>query len=392
MSFTKSVEAPGTASGVLVLGTGRSGTSAIVNSFTACGCLAGKPDELYPASPSNPLGHHEPLSVIETNEAALASFGRDWWADAPPVTEQEERREEIEPRLRAVLKSLIRAAEGAPVAIKEPRINSLLPLWAPVVDGVLHPVVALRDPIEVALSHGSRDGTSTAHALAAWEFQMMQVLDWLEGKTATIAPYATLLADADLATTIVVDATSHFRPALAEQVDPSRAPSVFRPDLRKEDSSRLAKEEYMTPRQIALWEFLRELPAGDNRVESPAALREPGGAAAAIMRVESERVRVRAENDRRGNELNVVKSRVAELDWQLSQAKEILAWKETLLAGAQESHRVVEERAASDREELARTRGELARAQAEIAELRGSASWRLTAPLRAARRRPGRRH
>ncbi len=387
MSFTKSIEAPRTASGVLVLGTGRSGTSAIVNSFTACGCLAGKPDELYPASPSNPLGHHEPLSVIETNEAALAAFGRDWWADAPPAAEQKARREEIEPRLQAVLESLIRDAEGAPVAIKEPRINSLLPLWAPVVDGVLHPVLALRDPIEVALSHGSRDGTSTAHALAAWEFLTMQVLDWLQGRTATIAPYATLLADADLAMTIVVDATSHLQPALAEQVDPSRAPSVFRPDLRREDSSRLAREEYMTPRQIALWEYLSGLPAGDNLIAAPASLREPGAAAAAIMAVESERVRVRAESDRRGNELNELNSRVAELEWQLSQAKEILDWKETLLADVQESHLTVQKRADDAQEELARTREELASTRAEIAELRGSSSWRLTAPLRAARRR-----
>jgi hypothetical protein len=370
-----------------VLGTGRSGTSAIVNSFIASGYFAGKPDELYPPSPSNPLGHHEPMSVIDTNEEILAAFDLHWWADAPPVDEQLARRDEFEPRLRTLVDSIIAAGDGDPVAIKEPRINSLLPLWAPIIEGVLHPVLALRDPIEIALSHSSRDGTSTAHALAAWEFQTSQVLAWADGHTVTIAPYAALLADRELAKKIVGDAKSHLPPTLGLRVDAALAPSVFRSDLRKEDSSHLSREEFMTPRQIKLWNYLVELPAGDNQIDAPAELREPPTAAAAIMRVESERVRIREEHGERGNELDVARTRIAELEWHLSNTQETLAWKETLLAGERESREQSERRAEGLQLELDAVRREFAEVRGELAELKGSTSWRVTAPLRAARRR-----
>ena len=35
----------------------------------------------------------------------------------------------------------------------------MMPLWQPVIEGVLHPVVVIRDPVEIARSLRLRDGT-----------------------------------------------------------------------------------------------------------------------------------------------------------------------------------------------------------------------------------------
>src|SRR6202000_2611735 len=155
--------------------------------------------------------------------------------------------------------------------------------------------------------------------------------------------------------------------------------------LRMEDSSDLAEDDYMTPRQISLWEYLRELPAGDNLIEAPASLRSPGTAAAAIMRAESERVKVMEEHGERGNELNALRSKAAELEWQLSQLEEIRDWKEFLLGCERDAREDAETRAENDGEALELARRELEEDRGKLDELLGSTSWRLTAPLRAAR-------
>ena len=62
--------------------------------------------------------------------------------------------------MRTLLDTLLADAGGRPIVLKEPRINGLLTLWGNVIDGTLNPVLALRDPIEVARSLATRDGTS----------------------------------------------------------------------------------------------------------------------------------------------------------------------------------------------------------------------------------------
>lgn len=345
-------------SGVIVLGAGRSGTSAIVRAFVAAGFFAGGDNDLHGPDRGNPLGHYESLAVLEVNKDLLETFGCSWWADAPAPEEQLPHRPEVVPRLQAIVDSLIASADGSPVIVKEPRINGLLPLWQPAIEGVLHPILAVRDPLEVALSHSRRDGTSTSHALAAWEAQTTLVLQWLDGRTATVAPYAQLTARPELAAELVRDAASHLDRQRARGLRPADAGSALRPDLHHESANDLPHDDYLTERQARLWRYLQALAPGDTRLEVPAELREASKAAQATMRSESERVRLLKAHAALVEELSKAAEQTATLERRLTNA--------TALAQR--------EAAAADRNAR------------ELARVRDSASWRLSAPLRRVKR------
>jgi len=354
--------------GIVVLGTGRSGTSAITRAFVLSGYFAGLEDELLGPASSNEFGHYEPLSVLEANEELLADFGSRWWADLPDRNEQIRRREELLPKMQSLLEAILAKGNGAPVSIKEPRINTLLPLWQPLIEGVLHPVLAVRDPLAVAMSLETRDEIPLANALAAWEVHTAMALDWAHGRPVTVAPYADLLSNTELAAEIVGAATSHLKPELASQIDAAQAPDAIQPKLRHEVADDLAHDEYLTGHQAELWKYLEALPAGE--VE----------AALAAIRTEGDRIEAIAERYRLDAKVWEETGRASELATELEQAKAERDQLRQQLVDAETRVATTEERiAAIEKRHLK-----------EIAAIESSASWRITAPLRLAKRyRPG---
>lgn len=348
--------------GVIVLGTGRSGTSAISRAFVLSGYFAGLEEELLGPASSNEFGHYEPLSVLEANEELLADFGSRWWADLPDRDEQVRRRDELLPKMKSLLEAILAKGDGAPVSIKEPRINTLLPLWQPLIEGALYPVLAIRDPLAIAMSLETRDEIPLANALAAWEAQTAMALDWAHGRSITIAPYAELLSNTKLATEIVGSATSHLKPEFAVRIDTSEAPGAIQPKLRHEIADDLNHDEHLTGHQAELWKYLEALPTGEVILDVPAQLRRPTAAALAAIRNEGDRLEVLAERHRLDAKLWEESSRTSELAAELEQAKA----------------------------KLGQLRQQLVDAETLIAAFEASTSWRITAPLRFAKRhRPG---
>ena len=315
--------------GALVLGPGRSGTSAVVQAFVAAGYFAGEEKDLHGPAPTNPLGHFESLAVMEINEELLARFDCSWWAAAPSVDEQLPHREEVVPRLRAAVDALTGAAGEVPVVLKDPRINSLLPLWRPAIEGVLHPVIAVRDPLEIARSHSQMEGTSTVHALAAWEAQMTIVLQQLDGTEVTIAPYEQLTAQSQTAVEVVESASSRLGGNLGDAVRAADAASALRSDLRNQRSDEPDYGAHLTARQMLLWEYLRALPAGRARLAPPAELKTPSPATRGIARAESERVRLVEAHARLVDELARSNARAEDLQGRLASIETGLSWRLT---------------------------------------------------------------
>jgi hypothetical protein len=70
--------------GVVVLGMGRSGTSAVARMFARAGCFAGREDELLPATEANPAGHFEHSRIVMANEWVLAGLGGSWFDPPSP--------------------------------------------------------------------------------------------------------------------------------------------------------------------------------------------------------------------------------------------------------------------------------------------------------------------
>ncbi len=345
--------------GTVVLGMGRSGTSSVTRMFASAGFHPGHEDELMGAAESNPTGHWENLRIFRLNERVLAELGGSWF-DPPSSAAQRAAREWALPLIEAEVDRLLAQADGRPIVVKDPRIGVMMPLWAEPLDR-LHPVLVVRDPIEVALSLRKRDGTPLPFGLAAWELHMCSLLSHLQGRTVTVAPYEQLIEERELAGLVVEAAAARLHRSLRGGVLPERAGEAFDSELRRNRADGVDRSSHLTGRQAQLWELLGALPAGDQTLEPPAELRAASEAALAAVRCETERVADEAEHDR-ANELAGALSRERE--------------RSALLAAELDAER---DRAATALQ---------AHEQAErwLEALQGSASWRLTRPLRVAKR------
>src|ERR1700722_18178452 len=67
---------------ILVLGVHRSGTSSLAHLLNVLGATL--PEEVMGPACGNPLGHWEPMRLMEINEEILSSIGRSW-PDPRPI-------------------------------------------------------------------------------------------------------------------------------------------------------------------------------------------------------------------------------------------------------------------------------------------------------------------
>ena len=131
-----------------------------------CGVYLGEPEQLVPATPTNPEGHFENVDFLYVNKTVLRRLLGSW--KAPP------RRlawHVLGWRLRPLrdrARDLVRAMESRrPWAWKDPRTSLTLPFWLPLLPDV-RIVVCAREPLAVAHSLEARDGLSTRSALELW--------------------------------------------------------------------------------------------------------------------------------------------------------------------------------------------------------------------------------
>lgn len=344
--------------GAIVLGASRSGTSLATGLLAAAGFYAGAETDLMVANSANPAGYWENMGLFSLNEDLLAALDGSWFAP-PSGDAQLATAEQAAGRIRRLLARLSEQAGEAPLVIKDPRIGTLINLWAPEIENLLHPVLTVRHPVEIAFSLAARDGTPTAFAQAHWELHTLRLLGHLHGRAATIVRYEDMLAVPGAATAFVSAVADQLDPELRGHVDGHAARDVIRTELRHHDARALDSAAHLTVRQSELWRFLASLPAGTQivRVPSPllsasrVALREAGGSLELI----------RAEDDR----VRLIQTHRDELGQLEEHAR--------TLAATTEEWRDRAERA----EEVA------ASANRRLAGLVTSRSWRLTAPLRA---------
>ncbi len=384
--------------GVVVVGMGRSGTSAVTGMFTSAGFFAGRDDDLMPASESNPAGHWENLNIWRANEQILHRLKGSWF-DPPTTAAQITAREWAIPMLLAEVERVIEYADGAPVAIKDPRIGVMMPLWHQIIKGRLHPVLVIRDPVEIARSLYCRDGIPLAFALACWELHMTTLLDYLSEGIVTVAPYASLLDDTELRPLIVGAAADHIEHSRATYVRPQHAfggglDVEFRRN-RVEDGDR---EELLTSRQLGLWQFLSSLPHGDWAIDVPTVLRRPSATARAGARSETERAQLvqcleasHAQTVDFETKLASERERGATLAAKLDSEQEWANGLAEALADEQQHSARLSAELSAERERANAAQAAHLRAEGWLAAIQGSVSWRITVPLRTAKGELGRR-
>lgn len=353
--------------GAAVLGMGRSGTSAVASVLVAAGFSAGRNGDLLEADHSNPAGYFENNAIWRLNDEILVRLGGSWF-DPPGEAALIAARPWAQEQLAAAFARLLEDAEGAPLALKDPRIGVMMALWKPVIAQRLHPLLVIRDPYEIALSLLRREAMPMAFGLAAWELHMTSVLAHLQGDVVTVAPYHELLRSPPFAAEIIGAITSHLADDRAERVNPNAAHEALRPDLHRCHATP-GDHDQLTARQHELWRMLKALPAGDQTIDAPPEVLRTSAAARAGVRAETER-KARAE------QLHTLTQQLAECAAARTRA-------EHLLTAACEERAALSAVAAGERAELTAAAD---RAQHALDVIARSKSWTLTAPLRAGMR------
>ena len=182
---------------ILVLGMHRSGTSAVARVLNLMGAYVGEDADLMPAHErDNPTGYWERRELVIAHDDFLLGTGHAWdrVADFDAQKLDADAVASLQARVRKV--ALNQASHGTPWLIKDPRLCLLLPIWLGAAPDAAC-VVAVRDPREIAASmRESHRGVYTSHfLLALWEKYLRTALMALQGRRVLFVSYAQLLAN-----------------------------------------------------------------------------------------------------------------------------------------------------------------------------------------------------
>ncbi len=156
----------GTSGPVCVLGFGRSGASLTVRLLHLLGVEIGPPeDHLAPDEADDPRGYWEPRWMVELNDEILDKLGTVWWRPLPAASgwERSPDFDELRERARGLLKEKFGAA---PLwGWKDPRTTLTLPFWKELVPDAKY-VICLRNPADAISSIQRRPDPELS--LGAW--------------------------------------------------------------------------------------------------------------------------------------------------------------------------------------------------------------------------------
>jgi len=181
---------------LLVLGMHRSGTSALAGILAKRG--AALPGTLMEGAADNPRGYFESRPIMEFHDELLKSAGTHWndwrsfdlgWYDAPAAA-----------RFRERAKQLLDEEFGDSrlFVFKDPRVCRFVHFWLDIFrdeEIAVKPVLAVRSPLEVALSLRVRERFSVAEGLFVWLRHTLDAEVATRDMPRAIVPYHAVLAD-----------------------------------------------------------------------------------------------------------------------------------------------------------------------------------------------------
>lgn len=345
---------------LLVLGMHRSGTSALTGLLIRLGAQG--PQALMPPNESNPLGYWESSAFAAFNERLLASNGSRWdaWTRVGPTWFDSAAAVEFASELRTLLEQEF--GDVPLFVIKDPRICRFVPFWLRVlrVENIAPAaIIPVRSPLEVACSLEARDGLTRQHSLLMWLRHVLDAEFETRNITRSLVRYRDLLKDWRVAAgTISADIGVDW-PGRSGAADAEIA-EFLSPELRHHAIGIEALDV-----AIPFSDWLRQSCEALDLLLEPHAPRatEAFGALDEVRReldraasvfgpaFEGERTNLEAER-------NTLRTRVSSLELERNALQE----------------------------QTSKLTGELAGTRQHVEALLGSASWRMTAPLRAAMR------
>ncbi len=374
---------------VVVVGAHRSGTSAITGALVALGLQGVDPGDRMEWEASNPH-HWESLAAALFDDELLSEGGGTW--DAPPpagwAPEVDRHRDQVD--------SIMAAAypEATPPVWKDPRASLLLPFWREVLPEPLTAVLVWRDPRSVAESLHRRDGMPIDYGVALWERYVRSAIAGLSGVDTYVLEYSSTVADPAGSLRGIASwlgGLERFAP-WAGAWDVTAAAASIDPQLRHHEPEPSGSDETAglstETRELVSW--LRHHAGGHSPLEadlppSDTSMIEAmlaGGRAFGSARTEGRKAH--AEAARLDAEVARLDAEVARLD---ADVERITAHERDLERQLREGYQTEIERLIA---EIDVVRRQERLATAELERMQASRSWKMTAPLRAAERRPKR--
>ena len=195
----------------VVLGMGRSGTSAITRGLQALGISLGG-DLVPPQAGYNEKGFFEDTQIVQLNEELLSVLGSRW--DALPLIHPSEFREcghleQFKFRAIVLLRSRL-GSGGGMFAFKDPRTAQLLPFWKEVFDEIgidVCYILASRHPTSVADSL-QKSGTACEKSFYLWLDRVTASLLHTDNRNRLVVDYDLLIDDPALQLKRIAEAFS----------------------------------------------------------------------------------------------------------------------------------------------------------------------------------------
>ena len=188
---------PGMSASVVIVVLGaRSGTSALVGTLGMLGATL--PKRLMGAHSSNLKGHFEPEDIASLHDLLLAEIGSAWddYRAFPHAWYLSSAMATHLARLRAAF--LENYGDFSLAVLKEPRMIRFLPLWWRLLKEMNArpaPILAYRDPFEVAQSLAARDASTKMHGLRYWLRNQLDAESLTRGMTRSFVLFDELLND-----------------------------------------------------------------------------------------------------------------------------------------------------------------------------------------------------
>lgn len=181
---------------LMVLGPHRSGTSAVTRVLNLLGAELGQ--RLMPGDIDNERGYWENLAFVKRNDVLLSALDISW--DAPVQMPRRWNELAVAQRMASILRRRVKREFGRAqmVAVKDPRLCRLAPLWTQVLeDAGFRPVhlLVVRHPREVAASLQRRNGFSLEKSYLLWLQYFLDAEAATRGRPRIIIDYACLLRD-----------------------------------------------------------------------------------------------------------------------------------------------------------------------------------------------------
>ena len=181
---------------IVVLGSYRSGTSALTRILNFCG--AALPGKLMAANARNARGFFESEPIYKLHEELLSDLGSSW-KDLSPLSHDWMQTASAGRYIGKMAELVIQEFGEAPLFIvKDPRICRIVPFWVEVLDSIeVEPVFVLpiRNPLEVAASLEKAELVDQQKGLLIWLTNMLQAEHDSRGYARSFVEYDSLVKD-----------------------------------------------------------------------------------------------------------------------------------------------------------------------------------------------------